>query len=78
MKVPVYILGNNTAEPVSVVFQQLAVDATAGLGCVAPTASGMLTIQSGKKVTIEQSRVNDGQIHNLAAANLLVATQSYL
>jgi hypothetical protein len=37
-----------------------------------------LTISPGKKVTIEQTRVNYGQLHNLASQNLLTVTQSYV
>ena len=75
MQTPVYVLGNNSQQPVSINYQagDVAVE-----GDVPQAAHGLLTIAPGKKVTIVQNRVNFGQIHTLAAANLLVVTESYL
>lgn len=75
MKTPVYILGNNSHQPTSINYQ---VGTAAAVGDVAQTAHGLLTISPGKKVTIEQNRVNFGQLHTLAAANLLTVTDTYI
>ena len=75
MQTPVYVLGNSSNQPVSINYQ---VGEAAVVGDVAQTSHGLLTIAPGKKVTIAQSRVNFGQIHTLAAQNLLVVTESYL
>ncbi|MFA5767614.1 MAG: hypothetical protein WC919_06855 [Candidatus Paceibacterota bacterium] len=72
--IPVYVLGNNSHQPVSINYQ---VGDAAAVGDVAQTAHGLLTISPGKKVVIEQSRVNYGQLHNLASQNLLTVAQSY-
>jgi hypothetical protein len=60
--IPVYTLGNIGHQPVSINYQ--AGTATA-VGDVAQAAHGLLTISPGKKVIIEQSRVNYGQLHTL-------------
>ena len=82
MKTPVYVLSNNSHQPVSVNYQVspgLATGtASAVEGAPPPTNHGLLTIAPGTKVVIEQSRVNFGQIHNLAAQNLITMAQSYL
>jgi hypothetical protein len=75
MKIPVYTLGNNSHQPVSVNYQA---GTTTAVGDVAQSAHGLLTISPGKKVVIEQSRVNYGQIHNLSASNSLTVTSSYV
>jgi hypothetical protein len=75
MKTPVYILGNNSNQPTSVNYQA---GTAAAVGDVAQTAHGLLTILPGKKVTIEQNRVNFGQLHTLAASNLLTMTDTYI
>jgi hypothetical protein len=75
MRTLVYTLGNNSHQAVSVNFQA---GTTAAVGDVPQTATGLLTIEPGKKVVIEASRVNDGQIVNLKAANLLTATQAWV
>jgi hypothetical protein len=77
MKVLVYTLGNSGHQPVSVAIQALPIGATAA-GDVPSVKTGMLTIEPGTKVTIEASRVNDGQIVNLKSTNFITATQSYL
>lgn len=80
MTIPVYVLGNNSQQPVSVNYQALAANdsAASGTDVVAPSFHGLLTVAPGKKVVIEQSRVNYGQIHTLAAQNLLTVTSSFL
>jgi hypothetical protein len=75
MRTPVYVIGNNSHQPVSVNYQA---GAEAAVGDVPQTAHGLLTIVPGKKVTIEQSRVNFGQLHTLASNNLLTMTEGYL
>jgi hypothetical protein len=72
--IPVYVLGNGSHQPVSINYQ--AGDAAA-VGDVPQTSHGLLTISPGKKVTIEQSRVNYGQLHNLAVQNLLTVSSSF-
>ena len=75
MRIPVYVIGNNSHQPVSVNYQ--AGDAAA-VGDVPQSSHGLLVVSPGKKVTIEASRVNYGQIAILKTANLLTVTESYL
>jgi uncharacterized protein YcfL len=79
MTIPVYVLGNNSQQPVSINYQALGINdsAAGGTDVVASTSHGLLTIAPGKKVTIEQSRVNYGQIHILASQNLITVTSSF-
>jgi len=73
--IPVYVLGNSSHQPVSVNYQ--AGDAAA-VGDVPQSSHGLLTISPGKKVVIEQSRVNYGQLNTLASQNLLTIAQTYV
>ena len=75
MRTPVYVISNGSHQPVSVNFQA---GEEAAVGDVPQTSHGLLTISPGKKVTIEQARVNYGQLHTLAAQNSLTVTESYL
>ena len=74
MQTPVYVLGNNSQQPVSINYQagDVAVE-----GDVPQAAHGLLTIAPGKKVTIVQNRVNFGQgrqrvLHHLHGRGALV------
>lgn len=72
---PVFVIGNNSHQPVSINYQ--AGD-EAAVGTIPQLSHGLLTIIPGKSVTIEQTRVNYGQIHTLVSQNLLTLTESYL
>ena len=74
MRIPVYILGNGSHQPISVNYQAGEI---AAVGDVPQNSHGLLTITPGKKVVIEQTRVNYGQLHTLAAKYGLIITESY-
>lgn len=71
---PMYVLGNISAQAVSINYQAGTAAVT---GDVKQTAHGLLTVAPGKKVTIAQNRVNYGQLHTLVSQNLLTVTESY-
>lgn len=69
MAVRAYVVTNISTQAISLIYEQG--DAAQNLGIVGHQRSGSLVIPAGKKVTIEATRVDLGQLKNLEAKNLL-------
>lgn len=74
MAIRVKIIQNVSNQAIEILHQQGDVDNAAGDVPYAKT--GMLRIMPTKQVTIEEARVNLGQLKNLEAKNLLKVTDS--
>ena len=74
MAIPVVVITNVSNQSIKVLHE--AGDPTNAAGDVAAQASGMLEIPPGRRVTIEQQRLDLGQLENLESKNLIQTTRT--
>lgn len=74
MAVPVVEIHNVSNQRILIAYE--AGDVNNAAGDVAATKSGTLGIPEGNQVTIEEQRVDLGQLENLRAQNLISFTRS--
>lgn len=74
MSTPVVTIQNVSCQVINVACQRG--DATTAAGDVDITVSGVLPIQPHKQMTVEQNRINIGQLANLKARGVIKYTLS--
>ena len=74
MAIPVVVIANVSNQSIKILHE--AGDPSNAAGDVASQTSGMLEIPPGRSVTIEEQRLDLGQLENLEAKNLIQTTRT--